>query len=306
MQTDNLSFPHYLAAKRSIDDRALNLHVWRALQDRLAETAKPLRVLEIGAGTGTMFQRMVEWGALRQGTYTAIDASAENTASGLALLPAWAGQRRLACSKAGNMLHLSGQDCDLTVTLETADLYDYVPRQPEGQAWDLIVAHAFLDLVDVPAILPQLLRILCPRGLLYLTLNFDGLTILEPPVDPRLDEKIITLYHQSMDSRTVAGKPSGDSLTGRRLFGWLRQAGLDILEAGSSDWVVFAHQGRYLEGEAHFLQFILSFFEQSLSNHPELAGGPFQEWLAARRAQVERGELVYIAHQMDFLVAYPG
>jgi hypothetical protein len=27
----------------------------------------------------------------------------------------------------------------------------------------------------------------------------------------------------------------------------------------------------------------------------------FADWLQKRRAQIERGELVYIAHQMDFL-----
>jgi hypothetical protein len=27
----------------------------------------------------------------------------------------------------------------------------------------------------------------------------------------------------------------------------------------------------------------------------------FADWIQKRRAQIERGELVYIAHQMDFL-----
>jgi hypothetical protein len=27
----------------------------------------------------------------------------------------------------------------------------------------------------------------------------------------------------------------------------------------------------------------------------------FRDWLAERREQIERGELIYIAHQMDFL-----
>ena len=38
----------------------------------------------------------------------------------------------------------------------------------------------------------------------------------------------------------------------------------------------------------------------------ETAPGRLTVWLAARRAQIARGELVYIAHQMDFLVKPSG
>jgi hypothetical protein len=36
--------------------------------------------------------------------------------------------------------------------------------------------------------------------------------------------------------------------------------------------------------------------------HAELNAAAFINWLQERHAQVECGELVYIAHQMDFLV----
>ena len=81
-------------------------------------------------------------------------------------------------------------------------------------------------------------------------------------------------------------------------FGWQNSP---RLAAGASDWVVFPHGGRYPAEEAYFLQFILYFFESSLTGHPDLDAAAFHAWLARRRAQVERGELVYMAHQMDFL-----
>ena len=34
--TNNYTFPHYLAAKRSVDDRALNRHVWETLVQAVA------------------------------------------------------------------------------------------------------------------------------------------------------------------------------------------------------------------------------------------------------------------------------
>jgi hypothetical protein len=79
------------------------------------------------------------------------------------------------------------------------------------------------------------------------------------------------------------------------------RAGAHILAAGPSDWVVYANDGKYPGDEAYFLYFILHFFEESLTGQPTLDAAAFANWLARRRAQIENGELVYIAHQMDFL-----
>jgi len=46
----------------------------------------------------------------------------------------------------------------------------------------------------------------------------------------------------------------------------------------------------------------LHFFEESLTGYKDLNANAFADWLSKRRTQIERGELVYIAHQMDFLV----
>ena len=62
-----------------------------------------------------------------------------------------------------------------------------------------------------------------------------------------------------------------------------------------------AVNGKYPADEAYFLRFILHFFEESLTGHPRLDADVFAIWLKERHAQIERGELVYIAHQMDFL-----
>ena len=139
-----------------------------------------------------------------------------------------------------------------------------------------------------------------------MTLNFDGSTIFEPVIDPAFDAIVEALYHRSMDERITGGQPSGDSRTGRHLFAHLRRAGAEILEAGASDWVVFPRQGGYPADEAYFLHFILHFFESSLKGYPDMDQQRFARWLEVRHAQVERGELVYIAHQIDFLARVNG
>ena len=74
----------------------------------------------------------------------------------------------------------------------------------------------------------------------------------------------------------------------------------DILAAGSSDWVVFAGPQGYPADEAYFLQFIIHTMQQALTDHPDLDAARFADWIRRRQQQIESGDLVYIAHQIDF------
>ena len=49
---EEYTYTHYLAAKKSVDDRALNAHVQEALADAITGKEN-LSVLEVGAGIGT-------------------------------------------------------------------------------------------------------------------------------------------------------------------------------------------------------------------------------------------------------------
>ena len=301
---DELSFTRYLSSKHSVDDRALNRQVWQALEERLAamEGRPILQVLEVGGGIGTMFKRMVQWGLLDRAQYTLVDEMAGNVQEATTRTAAWAARQGFEFREAGGVLHLEHLGSCLDFRPVQADLFEFLRTSPQG-GWDLLVANAVLDLLDVPAALSALRGALRPGGLMYLTINFDGLTALEPSFEPELDERIIALYHRTMDERVSAGKSSGDSRTGRHLFAWLRQAGLNILEAGSSDWIVYPRNGAYPADEAYFLRHFLHFFEESLSNRPEIHAQDLARWLVARRSQVEHAELVLIAHQFDFLVS---
>ena len=58
-------YARYLAAKTTVDDRALNQHVVAELR-RLMPAGAP-RVLEVGAGLGTMVARLMDWGVVGTG-----------------------------------------------------------------------------------------------------------------------------------------------------------------------------------------------------------------------------------------------
>ncbi|MGH2620997.1 MAG: class I SAM-dependent methyltransferase [Anaerolineales bacterium] len=292
-----LSTIQYLAAKKSIDDRALNPRVWSALSQALSPLTRP-RVLEVGCGIGAMLERMIERNVLRAGEYLGIDREPEVIREAPSRVAEWARGRDYSVAIIGDGLQINGPDRTITAQFAQADIRE--PLAGLGN-WDLLVAHAVLDLVDIPQTLQVLLPMLRPGGLFYFSHVFDGLTILEPELDPELDAQILVLYHRSMDERMVGGIPSGDSRSGRHLLRQLQDSGAVLLEAGGSDWVVFARQGSYPADEADFLGWILLFIESSLSGHPELDSSEFADWMRQRREQLRRGELIYIAHQLDFL-----
>ncbi len=305
---DGYSFTRYLSAKKSVDDRSLNKTVWRSLSAAVQELScgAPLRIIEIGAGIGTMVERVIEWGLVNQCEYTALDFQAENVSEATHRLRSWARSRGYDIqSESGHEIQFTLGDQDVRVHLETADVLEFVQSAVKPGTWDLMIANAFLDLVDVPSSLPNLLSLLRPRGLFYFTVTFDGATIFEPRIEEAFDAQIEALYHATMDNRVIGGKLSGDSRTGRHFFEHARKAGIEILAAGPSDWVVFAGQNGYPEDEAYFLHFIVHTVGSALKGHPDLNHERFNAWIGQRHRQVDAGELVYIAHQLDFLGRVP-
>jgi len=306
---EEAEFVRYLEAKKPIDDRALNGRVWKALSEVLAArgSLQPLRVLELGCGIGTMLERSLERGLFGRAArveYTGMDFSPGLLAAARRRLPGWAGPLGFTLAPAADHDELRRSDLQLQVQWATADAFDFAGDPARAGAYDLLLAHAFLDLVDARRALQTFLPLLRKGGLFYFSLVFDGATIFEPTLDPPLDALIERAYHQTMDRRVVAGRPSGHSRTGRLLLGLLPEAGGRILEAGSSDWIVFPREGAYLPEEAVLLDHILSTIQRALTDHPELDRRDLQRWLDQRRGQLSRSELTYIAHQLDFLGEY--
>ena len=302
------SFNRYLSAKKSVDDRALNRHVLRTLAQALSNSTsrRSLQVLEVGAGIGTMAERLLAWRVLENATYTAVDSDPEVISEACRRLPRWAASSGYELNQECREKMLLGkEDQNICVEFEAIEIGDFVAREKGLRSWDLLVANAFLDLVEVPSALPLLLSLLRPGGLFYFTINFDGVTIFEPEIDPGLDTHITSLYHGTMDRRVIFDKPSGDSCTGRHLFGNLRACGAEVLDAGSSDWAVFPGPNGYPGDEAYFLHHIIHTVQIALDGHSNLDANLFASWIKERHNQVEQGILLYIAHQLDFFGRAP-
>lgn len=288
---DGESFIRYLASKKTVDDRALNCRVWDAMiaaarDPKAGESNAPgkgPRVLELGGGIGTMVERVADEGRLQPESWTMIDEQPAVIAEA---------RRRLA--------HAASFPVELLAT--DLDSYLASPFRP----FDLVVANAFLDLLDLPRALPRVARLCRPGGHFLFSITFDGLTVFEPEFDRDLDTRVIEMYHRTMDERVVGGAGSGDSRSGRHLLTLLPRCGYQIMAAGSSDWIVHPRDGEYPADERFFLSSILGFFEEALSARPELDPTELGRWLSSRREQLAVGELVFMAHQLDVFASVDG
>ena len=150
-------YARFLAAKTTADDRALNRQVLAEL-GRLMPAGAP-RVLEVGAGLGTMAGRLLDWGVVNAGEYILLDSDRQLLGDSHRWLCDWAAARGVRSDPLPDGLQLG----DLRVRLVHAELGDYL-EAARGETADVLIANAVLDLVDVPAVLPGLLRLLVPGG----------------------------------------------------------------------------------------------------------------------------------------------
>jgi len=308
MLTDRTSFIRYLAAKKSIDDRSLNSHVFQTLSRTLKElyNDEEIHVFEAGCGIGSMVERMLGWGALTKAAYTALDLEPEYIAEAVRRLVINGNTAGMKVhKKSENVLVLKNHKQHMMIRFKVGDIIEFASNNASLREYHLILANAFLDLIDIYSSLPPILSRVRPGGLVYFTLNFDGVTSMEPTIESDLDRQVIALYHETMDHRLVLGKPSGDSKTGRHLLPFLQKSGLNILDAGSSDWVVFPTNGSYKDDDAYFLHFIVDTIYRAIEFHPEINPGQLHMWRDSRHRQVEHGELFYVAHQLDVLAQMP-
>jgi SAM-dependent methyltransferase len=290
----------YLAAKKAIDDRCLNRHGWATMQESLSQAfdSRTLHVFEIGCGIGTMAERFLAHWTAADCEYLAVDREPAFIEHARGRFPEYAASVGYSIEPRSELeIRLtSPRGRRHRVRFEVADALHLPSELAAAGAYDLIISHAFLDLVDITVAVPALLNLLRPAGYFYFTLVFDGLTEFLPLMED--DSLIMELYHRSMDERVVEGVRSGHSQTGRRLYSVLQDDRAHIQAMGASDWVVMAQEAG--SAENIFLASILDTVQDELATHPELDRARFEAWIEARRQQLASRKLVYITHQLDY------
>lgn len=303
-EPSSYSYVRYLAAKSSVDERSISRRVWTAFLQLLVDReSSPLRILELGGGIGTTLQRIItelQSRDVKKVEYTFVDIESTHIQSSRKRLLKWADRRGFTIDTKNRKLTLRGP-ITVSVRLINADVLEFASASTGP--YDAIVAQALLDLFSISEILDTLRPLLAPEGLWYLPTHFDGVTAFEPPIDEELEATIERLYHESMVEEKGGGRHGARS--GRRLLSHFSQSQATLRTADSSDWIVFARGDEYPEDEAYFLNHILHFIEEELSDHPSLDHERFEWWIRKRRREIENGELIYVAHQLDVLAQEP-
>ncbi|WP_254864449.1 SAM-dependent methyltransferase [Halovivax gelatinilyticus] len=297
----------YLLAKRSVDDRALNRRVWRSFVEELdaidRRTDGPVRVSEIGGGVGTMVARLAARDVLPPAVdYRLIDRSEGCVETARERLPGWLAAVGYDVEHTSDGLVARLEESEptrrLEVTLESGDAL----LQDVGA--DVVIAAAVVDLLDRERLVRWLESVLRPNGSFYAPITYDGATGFAP--SHALDDRIERFYHRHMDE--VRDAP-GSSRAGRQLVAELAGRGFDRVETGGSDWVIHPGGGGstadepYSSDDATVLHAVLDDIEAALSEYPTDALDPDdrRRWLETRRTQFDRGELTYVAHNLDVL-----
>ncbi|HMB16995.1 MAG TPA: class I SAM-dependent methyltransferase [Pelovirga sp.] len=294
MIDETFDYPEYLEIKQAIDDRSLNQSVWHALAAALRSQIDNhgLRILEIGAGTGSMIIRLLDAGLLGHCQYCAVELEPGFARVAENQLSIWAGAHgcRMEVIGPSNWILEKDQKVIEIQWLE-ADILKLAATFESGY-FDLLIGHAIIDLLPVPECMPGLLNLLKPGGGYYFSLNFAGVTCLSP--SHHRDLEITAAYHHDMDSR-FPDLTWRASQTGQLLGNWLKKQGHLVLAEGDSPWQLSSAPTSSSCGEDRFIGNILDTMEKALAGREGL-----EDWLGLRRRQLDSGRLLFFAANRDY------
>ena len=288
------NYQRYLASKKQIDDLALNKRVLDTLSEKLDRkgSGSPIKIIEIGAGIGTMVERLLETNTIPSAQYTAFDISRANIEEAKERLVKFAEKTNYSLEiVAPYELIMTKGSFSLKLNLIDQDAAEFIESTKGAQDTDLVIAQAVLDLLNPEEILPNVFSILKQDGLLYSSINFDGITYFGPSIDNEFDSIIEDQYHKTMM----------DSRTGRHLLSLLVGSSWEILAAGSSDWIIYPPSDGYDGDTSYFLHYIINTVYEALLNKSNIDQARLESWINKRHEQVGNNTMQYIAHQFDYL-----
>jgi len=293
----------YLEAARTVDERAHSDAATAAFRaalrgaERGAGDGDGVRVLEAGAGTCGMLRHLLADGTLPAGEWVAVDTDERVLSAGRDRLRDEAREVGYGVEPEGSTLLLDhpGGDGTLRVRFAVDDARE-VADDRSGD-FDGVVARSFADLLAPDDVL-ALLRAAAPDGWYHLPLTFDGETRFAP--DHSADDAVIDAFHGTMRNRGRAA-----TLLAERF----REAGTPPTVDARADWVIDGERTRggaaYPADEATFLRIVLDTVVASVRESGAVPAATLSAWREAREAQLERGELGYVAVNRDLFGRVP-
>jgi protein-L-isoaspartate O-methyltransferase len=294
-----VSVADYLQAKFALDERSLNREVRAAFLDALRSLPQ-IECLDVGAGTCATMRRLLNSGLTTPLSLTALDRDpvlldiARQEAAG------WLRALGLEPRTEEGAIRTQGERIT-AIRFAAGELKDFRPDRP----YNVITAHAFLDIVPLPGALRMFTAWLQPGGYLYASINYDGdTTFVEMYDDADFEARLLDHYNHSMERRRVDGQVTGGAYCGRRLYGLLPEYGFEIIAHGSSDWNIAPWEGEYRDGDALCLKALLEMIRGEGQSSGLFRPGELGRWHEDRMRLLQQRRLQLNVHHSDLLARY--
>jgi SAM-dependent methyltransferase len=294
-----VSFADYLTAKFALDERSLNGEVRQAYLEALGGLPQ-IECLDVGAGTGATLRRLLNSGLKAPLSVTALDRDpglmdiARRDAAG------WLRALDLEPRMADGVIQTQGELLT-AIRFVHGELNHYRP----DRLYNVITAHAFLDLTPLREALRLFAGWLHPTGYLYASINYDGETALWPVyADAAFEARLLEHYNQTMERRRADGYATGGAYCGRRLHDLLPEYGFEILVHGCSDWNISPAQGEYRDCDAVCVEALLNMIREEGQGSGLFAQDKLDCWHEDRMRLLLQGLLEMQIHHLDLLARY--
>jgi hypothetical protein len=295
----DLAFANFLQAKFALDERSLNREVRGAFLDALRSLPQ-IQCLDVGAGTCATFRRLLNAGLTPPLSLTALDCDPVLLDFARVEAAAWLRALDQEPHMEESAIQTHGERL-MAIRFVASDLKDYRP----DRQYNVITAHAFLDIVPLPDSLRLFAAWLQAGGYLYASINYDGETALLPVYnDAAFEARLLGHYNATMERRRVDGEATGGAYCGRRLLGLLPDYGFDILAYGSSDWNITPFLGEYRDADAVCLAALLELIGANGQSSGLFRHDQLDRWREDRLRLLRQRRLGLIVHQLDLLARF--
>lgn len=294
-----IAFADFLQAKFALDERSLNREVRGAFLDALRSLPR-IQCLDVGAGTCATLRRLLNSALTTPLSLTALDRDPGLLDIARQETAAWLRALGLEPRMEKGVIQTQGERLT-TIRFVAGELRDYRP----DRLYNVITAHAFLDIAPLPEALRLFAAWLQPGGYLYASSNYDGDTALLPEYDDAAFEaRLLGHYNHTMERRRVDGQATGGAYCGRRVHGLLPEYGFDILAYGSSDWNITPFLGEYRDGDAVCLMAVLEMIRGEGQSSGLFHQDQLDRWREDRLRLLQQRRMGLIIHQLDLLGRY--
>ena len=196
--------PEWLALREPVDHRARDAGLARALARRLDGIA-PLRVVDLGAGTGSNLRALAPILGPHQ-VWTLVDDDPDLAVEAVRRLTLWADTAEpdgagLRLTKAGRTLAVAVRRADLVTGFE--------PILAEG--CDLVTASALFDLTSAAWMNRLAAAVVASGAAFHAALTYDGRDAFDPP--HRLDDGVVAAFAAHMRRDKGFGPAAGADAT---------------------------------------------------------------------------------------------